>query len=164
MLNASSSPSTFTPDDRRVARLIRRFKLKKSLPMPAFLEMKSTDRTSKFALAIAPFANGRAAVPCRLVTPDVMLNGSREYDCSIVPNWNPCVRRAHAVVAGAEEVLRVPLITKPMPLIVIGAGPVSRDVRWVDRGAEEVFTDVVHRFRQRVGHAQAGPRARSLHE
>ena len=35
-------------------------------------------RTSKFGGAVAPSASGRLVVPCRLATPDVMLNGSAE--------------------------------------------------------------------------------------
>ena len=40
--------------------------------------MNDTERTSKFAEAMAPSASGLPVVPCRLVTPDVMLNGSAE--------------------------------------------------------------------------------------
>ena len=52
--------------------------LKKALPVPALRGMRSTARTSKFAVDGDPFASGRPAVPCRLLTPDTMLNGSAE--------------------------------------------------------------------------------------
>src|SRR5688572_25355237 len=45
-------------------RLTRAPRLKKSLPLPAFREMK------------APSTIGRPAVPCTVVTPDVTLSGS----------------------------------------------------------------------------------------
>src|SRR5678815_1103943 len=77
-LNASTNPSTRVAPESRNERLTRRLTVKKSLPVPAFLGMKSTCRTSKFGIDIDPSANGRPAVVCRLLTPDTMLNGSDE--------------------------------------------------------------------------------------
>ena len=54
------------------------FSAKKSLPVPALRGMKLAERTSKFGRARRPSASGRPVVPCRVVTPDVMLNGSAE--------------------------------------------------------------------------------------
>ena len=34
----------------------------------------------------SPFTIGRPAVPWTVVTPEVMLNGSAEYDCSMLLN------------------------------------------------------------------------------
>ena len=62
-LNASTRPSILTPLVMRNPRLTRKFKPKKSLPIPAFRGMKLTARTSKFAGAVAPFARGRLVVP-----------------------------------------------------------------------------------------------------
>src|SRR5262249_47524453 len=53
-LKASTSPSALTSPPRRKVRLIRRFTVKKSLPVPAFLGMNETDRTSKFGVDAAP--------------------------------------------------------------------------------------------------------------
>ena len=58
-------------------RLTRRLRLKKSLPSPALRAMN------------APLTIGRPAVPCTVVSPDVMLNGSAEYDCSMLLTWKP---------------------------------------------------------------------------
>ena len=44
-----------------------------------------------------------------------------------------------------------------MPLIVVGASPVLREVGRIDRRAEEHLADVVHRLRQRVRHAVLAP-------
>ena len=60
------------------ARLTRRLRLRKSLPIPAFRGMNVTALTSKFATVGEPFACGRPVGPCRLTTPEVMLNGSAE--------------------------------------------------------------------------------------
>jgi hypothetical protein len=77
-LKASTNPSRRVPPENWNARLTRRLMVKKSLPSPAFLGMKSTCRTSKFGVDIDPSANGRPAVVCRLLTPDTMLKGSDE--------------------------------------------------------------------------------------
>ena len=77
-LKASTSPSSRLPPASRNERLTRRLMVKKSLPVPAFRGMNSTARTSKFAVDTEPSANGRPAVPCRLFTPETMLNGSDE--------------------------------------------------------------------------------------
>ena len=52
--------------------------------MPAFRGMNSAWRTSKFGVDTDPFASGRPAVPCRLLTPDTMLKGSDGSSCIIV--------------------------------------------------------------------------------
>ena len=51
-----------------------------------------------------------------------------------------------------------------MPLVVVRASPVLREVERIDRRAEERLADVVHRLRQRVGDAVAAPSRRPLHE
>jgi hypothetical protein len=56
----------------------RTLNVKKSLPTPAFRGMSSAARTSKFGVDADPSAKGRPAVPCRLLTPDTILNGSDE--------------------------------------------------------------------------------------
>ena len=77
-LNASIRPSMRLPPESRNERLTRRLTVKKSLPVPAFRGMNSTCRTSKFGVDIDPSANGRPAVPCRLLMPDTMLKGRDE--------------------------------------------------------------------------------------
>src|SRR4029453_8036807 len=89
-LNASTNPSTRVPPESRNERLTRRLAVKKSLPLPAFLGMNSTCRTSKLAVDTDPSASGRPAVPCRLLMPDTMLNGRDEEYCTIVLAGNPC--------------------------------------------------------------------------
>jgi len=50
----------------------------RTVRVPALRGMNSTGRTSKFGVDTAPSANGRPAVPCRLLMPDTMLKGSDE--------------------------------------------------------------------------------------
>ena len=77
-LNASTKPSMRLSPASRNERLTRRLNVKKSLPVPAFRGMNSTWRTSKFGLDTEPSANGRPAVPCRLLMPDTILKGREE--------------------------------------------------------------------------------------
>ena len=77
-LNASTRPSIRIPPGSGNDRFNRRLKVKKSPPVPAFRGMNWTWRTSKFAVDTEPSANGLPGVPCRLLTPDTMLNGSDE--------------------------------------------------------------------------------------
>src|SRR4029434_3128037 len=83
-LNASTTPSTRVPPESRNERLTRRLTVKKSLPLPAFLGMNSTCRTSKLAVDTDPSAYGRPAVPCRLLMPETMLNGRDEVSLNTV--------------------------------------------------------------------------------
>src|SRR4029453_10362037 len=77
-LNASINPSKRLSPARRKVRLTRRLNVKKSLPVPAFRGMNSAWRTSKLGVETDPSANGRPAVPCRLLMPETMLKGSDE--------------------------------------------------------------------------------------
>ena len=51
-----------------------------------------------------------------------------------------------------------------MPLVVVRASPVLRQVERVDGRAEEELAEVVHRLRQRVRDAVVAPSRRPLHE
>ena len=91
------------PPVRRKDRLRRRLRVKKSLPMPVFRGMNSDPAHRSSPPAPLPSAKGRPAVPCRLLTPVTMLNGSDEYDCSIVLSRKPWLMCSQAVVAGCHR-------------------------------------------------------------
>ena len=65
-LNTSARASSFTGPPSANVRLSRRFRVKKSGPVPALRAMNS------------PSTIGRPAVPWTVVTPEVMLSGSVE--------------------------------------------------------------------------------------
>ena len=82
-------------------RLTRTLTLKKSLPIPGVArdERAVDDRAGP-------------AVPWTVVTPDVMLNGSAEYACSMPLSWKPWLIRSQTVAAGAIDDCTAPLITR----------------------------------------------------